>query len=164
MPYAEGTRLPGEQASKLGHLAVLQSDWVKALVNEFDSDKRITADPSKTLWSEFDATGIESLRNVWAVDGSFVPVQTQEAPPKEVAFVKTALLTVDSAKLNSIDKENPHPLLIRDVLTGSGIFHATVFPLKNIRTSMGSNYDAIRHIVRDSMKVDENGAFYETLK
>jgi hypothetical protein len=39
-----------------------------------------------------------------------------------------------------------------------------VFPLKNIRTPMGTNYDAIRHIVRDSIKLDEGGAFYETLK
>ena len=54
--------------------------------------------------------------------------------------------------------------MIRDVLTGSGIFHATVFPLKNIRTPMGTNYEAIRHIVRDSIKLDESGAFYETLK
>ena len=164
MPYTQGTRLPGESASKLGHLAVLQSDWVRALVEEFDSDKRAISDPSKTHWIEADFSGIEPLRNVWAVDGSFVPVQTQEDPPKEVAFVKTALLTVDGERLAKIDKEHPHPLLIRDVLTGSGIFHATVFPLKNIRTSLGSNYEAIRHIVRDSIKIDESGAFYETLK
>lgn len=164
MPYAQGTRLPGESASKLGHLAVLQSEWVRALVTEFESNTRITADPSKTRWVEAHATDVEPLRNVWAVDGSFVAVQTQEDPPKEVAFVKTALLTVDSARLNAIDKEHPHPLLIRDVLTGSGVFHATVFPLKNIRTPMGTNYDAIRHIVRDSIKLDEGGAFYETLK
>jgi hypothetical protein len=164
MAYSQGSRLPGEAASKLGHLTILQSDWVKSLVTEFDSDKRITCDPSKTLWMQAKTADVEVLRSVWAVDGSFVPVQTQEMPPKEVAFVKTALLTVDSARLAAIDKDHPHPLLIRDVLTGSGIFHATVFPLKNIRTPMGSNYDAIRHIVRDSMKLDENGAFYETLK
>jgi hypothetical protein len=46
----------------------------------------------------------------------------------------------------------------------SAIFHTTVFPLKSVRTRLGSNYDAVRHIVRDSLKLDENGAFYETLK
>jgi hypothetical protein len=55
-------------------------------------------------------------------------------------------------------------VILRDVLTGSAIFHATVFPLKNVRTALGTNYDAVRHIVRDSMRVDENGAFYETFK
>jgi DNA-directed RNA polymerase subunit RPC12/RpoP len=49
-------------------------------------------------------------------------------------------------------------------LKDSGVQHATVFPLKNVRTRLGSNYDAIRHIVRDSLRVDQGGAFYETLK
>jgi hypothetical protein len=164
MPYSEGTRLPGESASKLGHLAVVQSDWVKALVGEFENTRPLTADPSATIWTPFDASSSNPLRNVWAVDGSFVTIESTERPPKEVSFVKTALLTVDRTRLDAIDKEQPHPLLLQDVLTGSAIFHATVFPLKNVRTSLGSNYDAVRHIVRDSINIDENGAFYETLK
>lgn len=164
MPYSQGTRLPGESASKLGHLSVITSDWVKALVNEFEHSPHTTTDPSKTLWTEFDSSGIDPLRSVWAVDGSCVTIRSQEKFSKEVSFVKTALLTVDRARLDTIDKEHPHPLLLQDVLTGSAIFHATVFPLKNIRTVLGTNYDAVRHIVRDSMKIDENGAFYETLK
>jgi hypothetical protein len=163
MPYSEGQRLPGEAASKLGHLAVIESDWVRSLVSEFESSKRPAVDPSKTLWTEFQIA-TAPLRNVWAVDGSFVPIRTEEKPAREVAFVKTALLTVDRAKLDVIDKEHPHPLHLRDVMTGSAIFHATVFPLKNIQTPLGSNYDTVRHVVRDSIKIDEGGAFYDTLK
>ena len=73
--------------------------------------------------------------------------------------MKAALLTVDRTRLGAIGKENPHPLLLQDVLTGSAIFHSTVFPLKNVRTALGTNYEAVRHIVRDSMKIDENGPF-----
>src|SRR5215472_14842959 len=164
MPYSQGSRLPSETASKLGHLAVVQSEWVRDLVREFDHGGVTTTDPCNTLWERVRAGNIEPLRNVWAVDGSFSTVRTEGQPPKEVSFVKTALLTVDRSRLDSIDKEHPHPLLLQDVLTGSAIFHATVFPLKNIRTSMGSNCEAVRHIVRDSIKIDENGAFYETLK
>jgi hypothetical protein len=164
MPYSQGTRLPGEAASKLGHLSVVQSEWVNSLVRAFDQQAPGTDDPSKTRWEVFDPSGVEPLRSVWAVDGSFVSVQSEDKPPKEVSFVKTALLTVDKDRLDLIDKDNPHPLLLQDVLTGSAIFHATVFPLKNVRTALGSNYDAVRHIVRDSMRIDENGAFYETLK
>jgi hypothetical protein len=164
MPYSQGTRLPGESASKLGHLSVIQSEWVKALIGEFEYSTKSTTDPSKTLWTEFDPTGINPLRSVWAVDGSFATIKSEEKPPKEVSFVKTALLTIDRVRLDAIDKEHPHPLLLQDVLTGSAIFHATVFPLKNIRMALGTNYDTVRHIVRDSMKIDENGAFYETLK
>jgi hypothetical protein len=71
---------------------------------------------------------------------------------------------LDRAKLDAIDKDLPHPLLLRDALKDSGVQHATVFPLKNVRTSMGSNFDAVRNIVRDSVRVDQGGAYFETLK
>lgn len=164
MPYGQGTRLPGEAASKLGHLAVIESEWVRSLVDDFESAKRLDGDPSGTIWQSFDHTGVAPLTGIWAVDGSFVPVRSEQKPPKEVAFVKTALLMLDKAKLDAIDKDLPHPLLLRDALKDSGVQHATVFPLKNVRTPLGTNYDAVRHIVRDSMKVDQGGAFYETMK
>jgi len=164
MPYSQGTRLPGESASKLGHLAVIQSNWVNSLVHEFEHAIPAAFDSSQTLWTAFNPSGVEPLRNVWAVDGSFVAIRSDQTPPREVSFVKTALLSVDRTKLDTIDKEHPHPLLLQDVLTGSAVFHATVFPLKNVKTPLGTNLDAVRHIVRDSLKIDEGGAFFETLK
>ena len=89
---------------------------------------------------------------------------SNDYPRKEVSFVKTALLRLDKSKLDKIDKDNPHPLLLQDVLSDSALYHATVFPLKNIRSKLGTNYDAIRNIVRDSLQVDQSGAYYETLK
>ena len=164
MSYERGSRLPGEAASKLGHLAVCQSEWVRSLVDDFERSVVEDTDTSQTAWETFEPNQWRPLTSVWAVDGSFVTVQSQERPPREVTFVKTALITVDRFKLDLIDKDHPHPLHLRDVMTGSGLFHATVFPLRNIRSSKGTNYHRIRHIVRDSVKVDEEGAFYETLK
>lgn len=164
MPYSAGTRLPFEAASKLGHLSVVQSSWVKELVKDFEQAKPPATDTSGTLWQTIDTQNALPLRSVWAVDGSFVSVRSEGKSPKEVAFVKTALLLVDRVKLDAIDKENPHPLLLQDVLRGSAIYHSTVFPLKNVRTPLGSNYDAVRHIVRDSFKIDQDGAFFDTLK
>ena len=71
---------------------------------------------------------------------------------------------VDKQKLDKIDKENPHPLLLQDVLNDSALYHHTVFPLKNVKTSLGNNYDSVRHIIRDSIRIDQAGAYYETLK
>lgn len=164
MPYTQGTRLPGEFASKLGHLAVIESAWVRSLVSDFETVDRSEGDPSKTCWLQFDPSDTNPLRSIWAVDGSFVSVRSNQKPTKEVAFVKTALLMLDRARLDAVDRELPHPLLLRDALRDSGVQHATVFPLRNVRTSMGSNYDAVRNIVRDSMRVDQGGAFYDTLK
>jgi len=164
MPYAGGMRLPAETASKLGHLAVVQSSWVRELVEDFEDAAPRTEDPSATIWSEFDSSSAAPLRGVWAVDGSYVSVRSERKPAKEVAFVKTAILAIDREKLDAIDKESPHPLLLQDILKDSAVFHSTVFPLKNVRTKLGTNYDAVRHIARDSLKVDEGGAFFETLK
>ncbi len=74
------------------------------------------------------------------------------------------MLMLDKAKLDVIDKDLPHPLLLRDALKDTGVQHATVFPLKNVRTSMGTNYEAVRNIVRDSIRADQGGAYNDTLK
>jgi hypothetical protein len=164
MPYQAGSRLGAESASKLGHLAVVNSEWVRSLVIDFDQVTQDEADTSGTVWETFDPTGVQPLRTVWAVDGSYARVKTELKPSKEVAFVKTALLTIDRGRLDTIDKRHPHPLLLQDILRDSAVFHATVFPLKNIKTPLGTNFDAVRNIIHDSMKVDERGAFFETLK
>lgn len=164
MPYSGGGRLPAETASKLGHLSVVQSPWVRALVGDFEGRSSHDHSHVAPIWQEIQVEDSLPLRSVWAVDGSFVAVRSEGKPPKEVAFVKTALLLIDRSKLDAIDKEHPHPLLLQDVLRDSAIHHATVFPLKNVRTALGSNYDAVRHIVRDSFKIDEAGVFHETLK
>ena len=164
MPYEKGTRLPGESASKLGHLKVIQSEWVRELIGEFEYTTSDPKDTSNTLWIEFDPQAEAVLPRVFAVDGSFVTVPSTDYPRKEVSFVKTALIRVDKAKLDKIDKDNPHPLLLQDALADSALYHATVFPLKNIRSKLGTNYDAVRHIVRDSIKGDQNGEYYQTLK
>ena len=165
MPYTSSDgRLPGESASKLGHLAVVKSEWVKALIDNFESNNVEPSLKDLSIWKDYDPNLVVPLKYVWAVDGSFVPVSTNPPTGKEVAFIKTALLSIDKSKLDRIDKQNPHPLLLQDIMSESALFHATVLPLKNVKTNMGNNYDTIRNIIFDSMRIDENGAYFETLK
>src|SRR2546428_7497340 len=103
MPYEKGTRLPGESASKLGHLRVIQSEWVKELIAEFEYPSAEPKDDSNTAWIEFDRQNATPLSRVFAVDGSFATVPSTDYPRKEVSFVKTALIRVDKAKLDRID-------------------------------------------------------------
>jgi hypothetical protein len=91
-------------------------------------------------------------------------VQSTDNPPREVAFVKTALVLLDREQLAEIDPDFPHPLDLRDAMAESGLFHATAFPLRHVRTSLGNNYTAVRHIIHDSIRMEQDGAFYETLK
>ncbi len=89
MPYE------GERASKLGHLTLIDSPWVRDLVNGFERVPPTSGDPAGTPWRPFDPKAHAPLSRVWAVDGSFVAVRSTDTPPREVAFVKTALVLLD---------------------------------------------------------------------
>lgn len=164
MPYAEGARLPAERASKLGHLPVVQSEWVRSLVSEFEEISSEAEVIGGIDWEAFQLGGVEALRNVWSVDGSYVTVASTGRPPREVSFIKAALFSVDRTRLGLVDRQHPHPLHLRDILRDSAVFHATVLPLRNIRTRRGSNREAVRHIIHESLQIDQGGEFYETLK
>lgn len=109
--------------------------------------------------------GGEVLPFVFAVDGSLQILESDRPPYKAIAFVKTALLKLDQAALSKVDRESPHPYALRDVLTNSALYHATVFPLRNVMVPGYSVYDAIREIVFESLKDSSlNGEPFETLK
>ncbi|MEA3318671.1 MAG: hypothetical protein U9Q88_01505 [Bacillota bacterium] len=164
MAYNSTPNSPFETASKLGHINVIESEWVQSLIRDFESVEYNTSDGDKIGWEQCDFKDVDKLKYFWAVDGSFVAVSSDRKPVKEVSFVKTALISIDKNKLQKIDKYEPHPLLLQDLMSKSAVQHATIFPLRNIKTDKGSNYDTVRHIVKDSMKIDQEGLFYETLK
>ncbi|WNY25466.1 hypothetical protein [Methanolapillus millepedarum] len=164
MPYqSTDQRLPSEKASKLGHLTVIESDWVRSLVNDFENLDDSAQCVSNIAWVKFPHEA-DALTNIWAVDGSHVVIQSGSPPQKELAYIKTALLRLDKSKIDKIDKKNPHPLQMKRIMDNSALFHSTVLPLNNIRTSKGSNYNSVRNIIFESIKIDENGQYYETLK
>lgn len=164
MAYSSSGKLPEEHASKLGHLSVIRSPWVQSLIEDFEAAQNQNSGLDFSLWHDFDLSRYKALKYIWAVDGSFASVKANPPAAKEVAFIKIALLSVDQNKLQKIDKRNPHPLLLQDVMADSALFHSTVLPLRNVKTTLGSNYDAVRHIIFDSMQVDENGEYFKTLK
>jgi hypothetical protein len=82
-----------------------------------------------------------------------------------VAFIKTALLRLDQIALASIDEESPHPLALRDILSESALYHATVLPLRHVVIPHMSVYDAVRQIIFESVKdASLDGEPFETLK
>lgn len=163
MAYNAGSGLPFEAASKLGHLSLVNSPWIQQLVTDFDT---VLTEPSKSLlsnWNNYSSEGT-ALNNIWVVDGSFVPVKSGSYPSKEVAFIKTAILNLSSYQLGKIDKQYPHPMDLQKLMKDNALFHSTVLPLRNIKTSRGTNFDAVRHIIYESLLKDEKGAYFETLK
>ena len=163
MPYQNPDgRLPSENASKLGHVKVIKSEWVRSLIDDFEASE-ISVDLCNTVWKEFPEKS-ESFEDIWITDGSFSIIEAGNYPKKQLAFVKTALMKLDKMKIDAVDKKNPHPLQIKNLMSQTAEIHSTVLPLNNIRTSKGTNYDAVRNIIFDSMRIDENGQYYETLK
>lgn len=163
MPYGAGSRLPGEHASKLGHLDILNSPLVKKLCESFE-DPSAPAPVSTAQW-QATPTGGELLPLVFAVDGSLQVIQNEVPPHKTLAFVKTALLRIDKPALAAIDQRMPHPYAIRDLLSDAAMYHATVFPLRHIVVPGLNTYDAVRHTIYESVKdASLGGEVFETLK
>lgn len=162
MPYQAGKRLPGERASKIGHLDVLKSGFVKDLISSFEAYTPQTA--TEPSWALIE-TKSKPLSIVFGIDGSYQPIPSEEVPYREIAFVKTALLRIDERSLSKIDKDAPHPMALRDLMQDSAIHHSTAFPLKNVTIPGYSTYDAVRRILYESLKdKDLEGQVMETLK
>ncbi|MGV9205880.1 MAG: hypothetical protein ACOC44_17860 [Promethearchaeia archaeon] len=163
MPYQRGKRLPGERGSKIGHLEVIESELVQNLMSKFqiNSPPRITTKPK---FSSYKSTG-KPLSIVFGIDGSLQILESETSPRKKVAFVKTALLKLDQHALSKIDQNAPNPFSLRDVLSDSAVYHATVFPMKNVMLPDTNTYDGIRKIIFDSLQDKSlQGEPYKTLK
>ena len=164
MAYNSKGGLPFESASKLGHLSLMNSEWIASLVKDFEAQYNSPNSSITSNWTEFNSNTQNLIDQIWVVDGSYVPVQSDATPPKEVAFIKTAILHISEASLKNIDKYNPHPMDLQKIMKDSALFHSTVLPLRNIKSSKGTNFDTIRNIICESIKIDENGEYFETLK
>ena len=55
MAYSAGNNLPFEPTSKIGHLAVINSEWVNELIRNFESmEEESFGDEEKGLWQTYD--------------------------------------------------------------------------------------------------------------
>jgi len=163
MPYKKGDRLPGERASKLGHLDVLKSELVNKLVLQFEATgPASTVDCSQ--WEPIPQGG-KPLTLIFGIDGSMQIIESDLPPHKRLAFIKTALLRLDQYALSKIDRESPHPFALKDILIDSALYHATVFPLRYVSIPGLNTYHAIRQAIYESTKdASLNAEPMETLK
>ncbi len=151
MPYKAGKSLPGERASKLGHLEVLDSELINELLDEFNTEIDVT-EVDEIDWTEISSEATP-LSYIFSVDGSYQEIKLQRySPEKIITYVKTAILKFDQKAIEKINKKYPHPMELRNVLKGSSSFHATVFPLKNVSKSDQNVYNTNREIIFRSLQ------------
>ena len=167
MPYLKGARLPGERASKLGHLEVIKSPLVQKLCKNFE-DPTYIPESSNATWQPLPEAA-EELKIIFSSDGSFQTIEAPQPPYKALAFVKTALLKVDQYAISRLDKDSPNPFAIREMMKNSALFHSTAFPLRHVAIPEKTIYQTVREIIFESVKdVGLNnaldGAMMDTLK
>jgi hypothetical protein len=164
MAFQGGRRLPAERASKLGHLEVLDNPLVQKLCKEL-TDVQPNAQDVNKLWFSVEHEG-DPLSIIFSVDGSYQVISNESPPYSARAFVKTALLRIDRYALSRIDKNTPHPFVLRDILKDSALHHATIFPLRHVQVAGKTLYDAVREIIYMSLAEDVmlERQPYETLK
>lgn len=165
MPYQGGSRLPGERSSRTAHLEVLQSPLVKKLVESFKKPN-VSEDYRNPGWVSLQEGG-KPLKYIFGVDGSYQPVQSDISPYSSIGFVKTALIKLDLHAISKLDKDNPHPLILQNIIQDSVVYHATAFPLQNVWVPGMNNYNAVREILYESIKDESShmeGEVMETLK
>lgn len=168
MPYEKGQRLPGEHASKLGHIDLTKSEFVRGIVEDLGLSEKANGDATET---EMTMISISSLGDyteipmIYGIDGSMQIIEEKEKwPYKKYAFIKTAMLRIDFMSLEKIDKDYPNPFQLENLMKDSAVFHYTAFPLRNISYEGMNIYDAIRSIVFKSLKQTLDGEVLETLK
>lgn len=162
MPYQAGARLGSESASKLGHLDIAKSEFVRSLLEKFEyPDKSRPAD--EKMWQPATA-GEEHLPTVIAVDGSLQIIQSDAQPLRTLAFIKTALVRIDKREMEKIDPVMPHPVHLKALMSKCALQTSTVLPLRNVSYEGLTNVDVVRTIVRDSLKTQLDGIAYDTLK
>lgn len=167
MPYQKGFRLPAEKASKLGHLEVIQSPLVQKLCQNFENPNSLPS-TLNVAWQQL-PKGENELKIIFSADGAIKTIENPHPPYKAIAFVKTALLKLDQYAISKLDKENPNPFALRDLMRNSALFHSTAFPLRHVAIPGKTIYQAVREIIYESVKdVGLNnaldGAMMETLK
>jgi len=167
MPYQKGSRLPAERASKLGHLEVIRSPLVQKLCHSFENPKSLPT-TSNVEWQQL-PKGKNELKIIFSSDGAPKIIENPQPPYKAISFIKTALLKVDQYAISKLDRENPNPFAIRDLMKNSALFHSTAFPLRHVVIPGKTVYQTVREIIYESIKdVGFNnaldGALMDTLK
>jgi hypothetical protein len=140
---------------------------VKKLCENFN-DPDFKLEPHGVNWQNMPEDGRE-LKIIFAADGSLQAIESPSPPYKAIAFVKSALLKLDQYAISRLDKENPNPFALRDIMKESALFHATSFPLRHVVVPGKSIYHAVREILFESVKDPGfnnslGGAMMETLK
>ena len=153
-----------ERASKLGHLPIIQNDYVNELVKEFASYESTAAkiEFDSNVVSDINET-CSDIKTVISIDGSFSTVENKFDKNKSVSYIKVATLMISLDKLDKARAPIVNPVLLNDIISEYSDTIATVLPLNNVKLKDETPLDSIRKIIEITLK-EQYSELYNTLK
>ena len=164
MPYAASHNLSFETASKLGHLSVVNSPFIKEMLGSFE---RVQLDPSSPPAAGVTTLAldkVEPLDFVIAVDGSMSTIPNTLVPQKTISYVKIAALNISMDELRKAHAPIVNPETISGLLSRYADTESTVLPLSNVRVPGKSLMESLRASIHATFVNFGSGRLYDTLR
>lgn len=164
MPYGESAALPGEAASKLGHLTVVNDPLVQDLLSEFNRTL-VAGTGAQPLEGDVSMVGdARACDFVVAIDGSVSPIPNTLARHKTLSYVKVAALGLSCRLLERMSGPIVNPDLVEDMLKRGADTFSTVVPLSNVTLPGRDVFESIRAVLQTTFQRFFEGAVYDTLR
>lgn len=164
MPYGKSNVLPGEAASKLGHLSVLEDPLIKELLDQF---QRAGAHPGTSAPLDGSVASVAAsspLPVVVAIDGSLSDVPNTFAKHKALSYVKVGSLELLLSDLEQLQQAVVDPEVVQAAITRGATSHSTVLPLSNVALKGKSLFESVRAVVQSTFTHFYDGALLDTLR
>jgi len=152
---------PVEQASKIGHLKLINHPLITNLISQFEEPELppATSYPHRTGTVDLGAEG--RLERVVTIDGGQATVPNAYRPEKQLSFIQVAACML---KMQDLDYMRSHPMLDpRELarLTPDPWYHPVVLPLAGVRLPRMSVKETIRNLIDAALT---QTGLHETLK
>lgn len=161
MAYAKDG-FPVEQASKIGHLKLINNDLVRRIVEDFEDPAPSAGGPEVTKSGTVDLQEESAIERIITVDGGQAVVPNPVRRQKTLAFLQVAACMLSMSDLRYM-REHPlmDPRKLRHMIDDAIWYNPAAIPLSGVHHAGLTVQQSIRRIVDRTLK--ETG-LYETLK
>jgi hypothetical protein len=161
MAYAKDG-VPLEQASKIGHLKMIDSTLIRRVIEDFEDVTPSSSGPRVTKTGSVDLSVESEIRWVVTVDGGQAVVPNPARREKTMAFVQVAACLL---RMDHLSYMREHPLMdprdVKSMIQGADWYNPAAVPLAGVHHPGLTVQQTIRYIVDRTLS--ETG-LYETLE
>lgn len=153
--------IPSEMASKIGHLSVIEDEFVQQMLDSF----QIT-NASEDLKKNINVQIIKPSKaatKVICVDGSFTVVPHALKDHKKLAYIKIAALGLNIDELEKANKVVVDPKIVQKITSEYATTQSTVLPLENITIPGKTLKETLRKAIYLSFQKLFDGKLLSTL-